>query len=94
MTAFQRAAATVVVPVTTAAQTFLPIVLQPLFLRERWSSAPLDGAPLLLGLAVAGLGAMVIARTRGVGEIVATGSAPGPRRATARGRESATAANR
>jgi len=46
MTAFQRLAATTVVPVSTSVQTFLPIVLEPVFLRERWASANLDGAPI------------------------------------------------
>src|SRR5207248_2348733 len=46
MTAFQRCRATVVVPVTTMVQTFLPIVLQPLLLREYWGSARPDGALL------------------------------------------------
>src|SRR5205823_13855230 len=43
MTAFQRVPATVVVPVTTGVQTFLPIILEPFFLRESWPSAALDG---------------------------------------------------
>lgn len=71
MTAFQRAAATVVVPVTTAVQTFLPIALEPLFLRERWSTAPLDGVVLALGLLVVLVGTVVVARARSVGEVVA-----------------------
>ena len=49
MTAFQRLAATVVVPVSTAVQTFLPIVLEPFFLREHWSSASYGGGPIIGG---------------------------------------------
>jgi drug/metabolite transporter (DMT)-like permease len=71
MTAFQRVAATVVVPVTTGVQTFLPIVLEPLFLREQWSSAPLDGAVLAAGMAIAGAGTIVVARAPGVGKLTA-----------------------
>ena len=41
MTAFQRRAATAVVPISTSVQTFLPIVLEPFFLREHWGSAAL-----------------------------------------------------
>ncbi|HZU20568.1 MAG TPA: hypothetical protein VE982_05075 [Gaiellaceae bacterium] len=71
MTAFQRSRATVVVPVTTAVQTFLPIVLEPFFLREHWSSAPLHGGVLGIGLAVACVGTIVVARTPGVSRMVA-----------------------
>ncbi len=45
MTAFQRRAATTVVPISTSVQTFLPIVLEPLFLHEQWGSAEYDGVP-------------------------------------------------
>ena len=80
MTAFQRAAATVVVPVTTAVQTFLPIALEPLFLRERWSTAPLDGALMGLGLVVVLAGTVVVARARSVGEVVAAATTGAVRR--------------
>jgi drug/metabolite transporter (DMT)-like permease len=71
MTAFQRCAATVVVPVSTAVQTFLPIVLEPLFLREHWGSASYDGGPLVAGLALALVGCVLIAASPAVGRIVA-----------------------
>jgi drug/metabolite transporter (DMT)-like permease len=71
MTAFQRARATIVVPVTTAVQTFLPIVLEPFFLREEWSSAPLEGGVLAVGLAVACVGTVVVARVPAVGRVAA-----------------------
>jgi drug/metabolite transporter (DMT)-like permease len=61
MTAFQRRAATTVVPVSTAVQTFLPIVLEPFFLHEHWGSAALYGIPLAVGLAVALAGVILIA---------------------------------
>ena len=72
MTAFQRAVATVVVPVTTSVQTFLPIVLEPLFLREEWSSAPLDGVLIACGMAVALAGTVLVARAPSVGDVVST----------------------
>src|ERR1051325_1010834 len=50
MTAFQRARATGVVPVTTAIQSFLPIAIEPLFLREPWSRAAAGGIPLAAGV--------------------------------------------
>lgn len=74
MTAFQRVPATVVVPVTTALQTFLPIVLEPLFLREEWSSALLGGAVLVFGLVIACVGTILVARAPGVGGVVGMGA--------------------
>jgi drug/metabolite transporter (DMT)-like permease len=71
MTAFQRARTTIVVPVTTAVQTFLPIILEPLFLREHWSSAELFGAPIAAGLVLACAGTVAVASSPGVGEVVA-----------------------
>jgi drug/metabolite transporter (DMT)-like permease len=71
MTAFQRRAATTVVPVSTAVQTFLPIVLEPFFLREQWSSASLDGLPLAAGLGLALTGVVLVAGSTEVSELVA-----------------------
>lgn len=76
MTAFQRRRATVVVPLTTAVQTFLPIVLEPFFLRESWSSAPQDGGMVGTGLVIAAIGTTLVARTRSVSELVAGGRKP------------------
>jgi drug/metabolite transporter (DMT)-like permease len=76
MTAFQRARATVVVPVTTAVQTFLPVALEPLFLRERWGSAVLLGVPLAVGLALTCAGTIAVARAPSVGEVIAGANAP------------------
>jgi len=71
MSAFQRRGATIVVPVSTAVQTFLPIVLEPLFLREHWGSAAFDGLPLAGGLAVALAGVVLVAGSHEVSELVA-----------------------
>ena len=71
MTAFQRRAATTVVPVSTAVQTFLPIVLEPLFLRERWGSAIDDGVPLALGLLLALAGVVLLTSSKLVSEMIA-----------------------
>jgi hypothetical protein len=70
MTAFQRARATVVVPVSTAVQTFVPIVLEPLFLREPWGSVQYYGVPIAGGLAVALLGSVLVSRSKAVAGIV------------------------
>jgi drug/metabolite transporter (DMT)-like permease len=75
MTAFQRRAATVVVPVSTAVQTFLPIVVEPLFLEENWGSASFDGIPLLAGLVLACTGTVLIAGSRAVSEFFARAAA-------------------
>jgi hypothetical protein len=57
--------------VTTAVQTFLPILLEPVFLREHWSSAPLAGLPIAGGILLAALGTVLVARARPVAELAA-----------------------
>ncbi len=76
MTALQLRPATVVVPISFAVQTFVPIVLEPFFLRERWSSVAAYGLPLLAGLLLVLLASVVIARKPGVGFLVAGGESP------------------
>jgi hypothetical protein len=71
MSAFQRRRATVVVPFTTSVQTFLPLLLEPLFLKEHWTSASYDGAPILIGVLVALTGTVLVARTDAVAELTA-----------------------
>jgi hypothetical protein len=71
MTAFQRRRATTVVPVSTAVQTFLPILLEPFFLREHWASARFGGAPIGVGLLVALAGTIVVSRTKAVSDLAA-----------------------
>ena len=71
MTAFQRRRATTVVPVSTAVQTFVPILLEPFFLREHWSAASYGGAPILGGLLVALIGTILVSRTPAVGKLAA-----------------------
>jgi drug/metabolite transporter (DMT)-like permease len=80
MTALQRAPATTVIPISTAVQTFLPVALEPLFLRESFREASLDGIPLLVGIAVMLAGIVLLARTRQVSAVAAAGvSADVPR---------------
>jgi drug/metabolite transporter (DMT)-like permease len=69
MSVFQVLPATVVVPVITAVQTFLPIALEPLFLRERAPSI-LEASSLLGGLAVALVGMVQLARSPAVSAFV------------------------
>jgi hypothetical protein len=77
MTALQRAPATTVIPISTAVQTFLPVVLEPLFLEESFRSADLEGLPLLVGLVVMLVGIVVLARTPHVSAIAAGTSGEG-----------------
>ncbi len=75
MTAFQRLRATTVVPVSTAVQTFMPIVLEPVYLRESWSTAKLSGVPLIVGLVCAGVGILLVSRADAVGKLAARANA-------------------
>lgn len=76
MTALQRSKATTVVPASFAIQTFLPIALEPLFLRERLATADLYGAPLVTGIVLLFVGTLAVSRTRAVTEMVASDAAP------------------
>jgi hypothetical protein len=60
----------VVVPVSFAVQTFLPIALEPLFLRESFKTAELGGAPLVGGIILLLAGTLAVARTRAVTQLV------------------------
>ena len=73
MTAFQVLPATVVVPVTTAVQTFFPITLEPLLLRERAPST-LEAFALAGGLALSLAGTLQLARTQTISGVVAGSS--------------------
>ena len=79
MTALQRAPATTMIPISTAVQTFLPVALEPLFLRESFRDASLDGIPLAIGIAVMLVGVVVLARTRQVSTLAAGAEADAPR---------------
>lgn len=69
MSAFQIAAATVVVPVTTSIQTFLPVVLEPLFLQEAAPSPP-EAVALCAGLALTLAATVLLARAPAVSGLV------------------------
>jgi drug/metabolite transporter (DMT)-like permease len=71
MTAFQQARATTVVPVITSVQTFLPIVLEPLFIRESWHAASF--VPLVAGVLIAFVGTVLVSRTKAVSKLAAAG---------------------
>ena len=70
MTALQRRPATFVVPVSFAIQTFPPVIIEPVYLSERWGTAALSGVPLIAGLVLVGVGAVAVAKTRAVSALV------------------------
>jgi drug/metabolite transporter (DMT)-like permease len=72
MSAIQRAAATMVVPVSTAVQTFLPVVLEPLFLHEHYRSFWTQLLPVAAGVVIAVGGVALVGRDRAVSKL-ATG---------------------
>jgi drug/metabolite transporter (DMT)-like permease len=78
MTALQRARATTVIPISTAVQTFLPVALEPLFLKESFRTANLEGLPLLIGLLVMLVGIVMLARDQEVSAIAAGMPEEGP----------------
>jgi uncharacterized membrane protein len=71
MTAFQQGKATMVVPVSTAVQIFAPILVEPLFLREHWSSANAAGLPIVAGVLTALGGCVLVTRARASSRLAA-----------------------
>lgn len=71
MSAIQRAAATMVVPVSTAVQTFVPIVLEPLFLHEHYKSFWTQLLPVGAGVVIAVTGVVLVGRDRAVSDLAA-----------------------
>lgn len=66
MSAFQRCTATVAVPISTAVQTFVPILLEPVFLREHFHSVSTQVLPIAAGVLVAVAGAALVGNNSGV----------------------------
>ncbi len=82
MTSLQRAPATRAVPIAFGIQTFLPILLEPFFLRESFDSADFSGIPIVLGMLLMLFGILAVARTRAVSALAAgdlTGALHGER---------------
>jgi drug/metabolite transporter (DMT)-like permease len=71
MTALQRSAATRVIPISFGLQTFLPVLIEPLYLREEWGTAALAGVPLAVGLGCVLAGSVALTRTRSVSVLAA-----------------------
>lgn len=82
MTSLQRAPATRAVPIAFGIQTFLPILLEPLFLRESFDSADFSGIPIVFGMLLMLFGILAVARTPAVSALAAgdlTGALHGER---------------
>jgi drug/metabolite transporter (DMT)-like permease len=71
MSAIQRSTATMVVPVSTGVQTFVPVVLEPLFLQEHFRSFTTQLLPVAAGVAIAVVGVVLVGRDRAVSELAA-----------------------
>jgi drug/metabolite transporter (DMT)-like permease len=74
MTALGRAEATKVVPISFAVQTFVPILLEPLFLRESWRTVQAYGLPIVLGLVLSLVGMVAVARSQAVTRLAGGGA--------------------
>jgi hypothetical protein len=70
MSALQKRPATHVAPVMFAVQVLVPVLLAPLIFGESWSTTPLDGIVLLLFMAVAVSGTVLLAGSRAVGAVI------------------------
>jgi hypothetical protein len=70
MSALQHRAATHVAPVMFAIQVLVPVALAPLIFEERWSTTPLGGAALVVFMAVAIAGTMLLAGSRAIGAVI------------------------
>jgi drug/metabolite transporter (DMT)-like permease len=71
MSALQRLPASRVAPAIVACQVLVPVLTAPLLLGEGWSATPAGGAILGAAVAVVALGAVVLASSRQVGDVLA-----------------------
>jgi drug/metabolite transporter (DMT)-like permease len=70
MSALQRRPATHVAPTMFSVQVLVPVVLAPLIFDESWAETPLGGAALVLFIALAVAGAVLVARSKAVGSLI------------------------
>jgi hypothetical protein len=70
MTALQHRPATRVAPIMFAVQVLVPVLLAPLLFGEAWSSTALGGAVLLVSVAVAVTGTILLAGSKAVGVVI------------------------
>ncbi|HEX8754038.1 MAG TPA: hypothetical protein VF731_11550 [Solirubrobacterales bacterium] len=70
MSALQGRAATQVAPIMFAVQVLVPVILAPLIFGESWSHTPLGGAVLLVSLALAVAGTILVASSKAVAVVL------------------------
>jgi drug/metabolite transporter (DMT)-like permease len=70
MSALQRRPATHVAPVMFAVQVLVPVLLAPLIFGESWGSTPLGGVALVVSMAIAVAGTVLLAGSRTVGAVI------------------------
>ncbi len=70
MTAFQRCAASTVVPVSVAIQIFLPVIVEPIFLRERFGSDSIGRGAIIGGLLLAFIGCVLVSRSKAASSVL------------------------
>jgi hypothetical protein len=70
MSALQHRPATHVAPTMFAVQVLVPVVLAPLIFDESWGSTPLGGAVLIVSMAFAVAGTVLLAGSRTVGALI------------------------
>lgn len=75
MSALQRRPATHVAPVMFAVQVLVPVVLAPLIFGESWAETPLGGTVLVVFMAIALAGAVLLAGSRSVGAVISAAHA-------------------
>jgi drug/metabolite transporter (DMT)-like permease len=70
MSALQRRPATRVAPAMFAVQIVVPVLLAPLIFGEKWGGTPLGGTALLVSIAVAIGGTVLLAGSKTVGAVI------------------------
>ena len=75
MSALQRRPATHVAPVMFAVQVLVPVLLAPLIFGESWAATPLGGVALVVSMAIAVGGTMLLAGSRAVSAVIDTARA-------------------
>jgi hypothetical protein len=70
MSALQQRPATHVAPTMLAVQVLIPVLLAPLIFGESWGSTPLGGVVLVISIAIAVAGTILLAGSNAVGAVI------------------------